>query len=70
MTGLPGHDSGIRRALDKVAWGRAVVTGQLGQDSLDMTDRSGEDISDRISGTRQLGQDSQDRSDWTSQPDR
>jgi hypothetical protein len=34
MTGLPGNDSGVRRAVDKVAW-----AGQLKQeDGWDWTD--------------------------------
>ncbi len=63
MTGLPGSDSDVRRAVDKFSLAR-----QLEQDSLDMTERSEQDISDRTSGTGQLGQDTRDKSDWKSLP--
>jgi hypothetical protein len=33
MTELQGHDYSVRRAVEKVAWGRAIGAGQLGQDS-------------------------------------
>jgi hypothetical protein len=44
-TGLPGHDSGVKRAVDMGVWAE-----ELEQDSWD-----------RIAGTGQQGQDSRDR---------
>jgi hypothetical protein len=37
--GLPGHDSGIRRAVDKVGWAE-----HMEQDSRDRKDGTGKDI--------------------------
>jgi hypothetical protein len=67
VTGLPGHDSGVRRAADKVVW-----AGQLEQDRWVRTGGSGQsgqyDSQDRTSESGQLRQDSRDRSDWTNWP--
>jgi hypothetical protein len=65
MTGLPGNESSVRRAVDKVAW-----AGQLEEDCSDRADETGQEIFDRTSVTGQLGQDSRDGSDWTSRPQR
>ncbi len=53
MTELPGNDSGVRRAVDKVAWG-----GQLEQkDSYDRTAGTGQTGQDRTSWTEHRGLD-------------
>jgi hypothetical protein len=68
--GLPGHDSDIRRAVDK---GRATRTGQPGQESQDRTagiGHLGEDNWDRTPGTKHLGQESQDRRAGTEQQEK
>jgi hypothetical protein len=65
MTGLPGHDSGIRRAMDKVAragsWYNTARTGQTGQDRTSWAGHLGQG---------NWGQARQDMSDWTSRPER
>jgi hypothetical protein len=76
-TGLPGHDSNIKRAVDKGVWAeqldqdswdRAAGTGQLGQNGREMTARQDSwcgDSLDRTTGTRQQGQNSRDRTNKT-----
>jgi hypothetical protein len=47
MAEQPVHDSGVRRAVDNVAWDRSVGTGQLGQDRWYRTDGTGQTDQDR-----------------------
>ncbi len=54
------HDSGIRRALDKVSRAGQLGTGQLAQDRRVRTEHFEQDIWDRTTGTRQLRQFGQD----------
>jgi hypothetical protein len=58
-TGLPGHDSGIKRTVDKGVWAE-----QLEQDSWDKAAHSW----DRTAGIGQLGQDRRDKTAGTEQP--
>ncbi len=58
-TGLPRHDSGINRAVDKGVWAE-----QLEQDSRDRAAHSRE----RTAGTGQLGQNSWDKTARTGKP--
>jgi hypothetical protein len=58
-TGLPGHDTGIKRAVDKSVWAE-----QLGEDSWNRA--QGQDIQDGTAGTAR--QDSWYRTAWTGQP--
>jgi hypothetical protein len=55
MTGLPGHDSGVRSAVNKVAW-----AGQLEQDSWDRTAGTGQTCQVRTSWKGHLGDRSGD----------
>jgi hypothetical protein len=59
MKGLPGNDRWCQESSGQGGLGRTDGTGgQLGQDSRDRADWSGQDILGRTSGTEQLGQDS------------
>jgi hypothetical protein len=63
MTVLPGQNSGVRGAVDKVAcW-----AGQLEQDSWDRTARIGQSSQNRTSWTGHLGPDNWDRTAETGQ---
>jgi hypothetical protein len=68
-TGLPGHDSSVRRALEKGVW--AEQLGQQGQEREDGkagTGRQGQDNRGRTAGIGQLGHASLDRIARTEKP--
>jgi hypothetical protein len=68
MTGLPGHDIGVKRAVDKDVWAEQQEQDSWGDKAAGMG-QLGKDNGDKTAGIEQLGQYSQEKTARAGQPE-